>query len=165
MTSDDDSTTEVQTEREPETADQSTQEQDRPADPFLPPVGNRTRRHMAQFNGPRCRSPGPYDYTAVLVRGLSYTLSYEFPLVFDKGRPVRVNKTKFRYLCDVIDPVDFHDGHTRVRRRIRKFRFRGPDGAPIELPSIPDEYIDGVPVSDPFAVAQLERDLEGDDET
>ncbi len=160
----DDHTTDVQTEGEPETVDQSTEDYDGSADPFLPPPGHRTRRHMARFNGPQRRSSGPYDYTAVLVRGLSYTLSFEYPLVFEKGRPVKVNKTEFRYLCDAVDPVDFHDGHRRIRRRIRKFRFQGPDGEPVELSPFPDEYIDGAPVSDPFAAAQLARDLEGDEE-
>lgn len=86
------------------------------------------------------RPAGPLTKVAVLVRGISWTISYsDGPLVLPYDRPVKINEAEFERLAEAVDTIDYDSGMgTRCIRFINKFRFQTLDGEAIELPPKPD---------------------------
>ena len=99
-----------------------------------------SRSSGSRGSGANPRPAGPLTKVAVLIRGVSWTVSYsDGPLVLPFGRPVKVNETEFERLAEAVDSIDYDSGMgTRTIRFIRKFRFETLDGEAVELPPKPD---------------------------
>ncbi len=125
-----------------------------PAVVMMDPVGMRTPESWRRRSG-LARPVGPLDWVAVLVRGVSYTVSYvNGPLRFLKGEPVRINASELERLQLAVDHIDFEDVGTgvRIRRSIRKFSFTHLDsGKAVALDPIPDQECG------PFARTEAEQ--------
>ncbi len=125
-----------------------------PAVVMMDPVGMRTPESWRRRSG-LARPVGPLDWTATLVRGVSYTIGYiNGPLRFLKGEPVRINASELERLQGAVDYIDFDDvgAGTRIRRGIRKFSLAHHEsGEAVELDPILDEECG------PFARTELEQ--------
>ena len=110
-----------------------------PAPVVMEPPGYRTNPGWNRRDA-NPRPAGPLTKVAVLVRGISWTVSYsDGPLVLPYGRPVKINQTEFERLAEAVDSIDYDSGMgTRTIRFIRKFRFETLDGEAVELPPKPD---------------------------
>ena len=120
------------------------------------PPGHRVPDNLVRLGNPKTRPPGECLYRATLVRGLTYTLSYLVPLVFERGKPVEITQAEFEHLQGACDELTFFDGARRWRRRVRKFSFGAADGGPVDLPDLPDELV-GAGTGDPFEDAELAK--------
>ena len=140
-----------------------------PAPVALEPVGLRTapgwnRRDVNP------RPVGELTRKAMLVRGISWTISYsDGPLVFRHGERVAINESEFAKLVTAIDKIDFSDPGTglRVQRSIRKFRmFDIASGDEIEMEPLPDiECGPGADTRGIFERAASEKKFEGSEFT
>ena len=140
-----------------------------PAPAVVDQVGMRT---PVGWN-PKDRNPRPtgeLTRKAMLVRGISWTISYsDGPLVFRHGERVAINESEFAKLVTAIDKIDFSDPGTglRVQRSIRKFRmFDSATGDEIEMELLPD--VQCGPGSDTrgiFEKAAAEKRFEGSEFT
>ena len=125
--------------------------------------GFRVPEYWRRLGRGKPRPKAPLDHAAMLVRGISYTMSYsDGPVVFQKGERVPCTEGEYQYLAEAVDRVDFNDGTSRILRSIRKFRFFGPDGEAITLDPIPDKVL-GQAGRDMWERAEIERRFEGDD--
>ena len=122
---------------------------------------------------PRDRNPRPtgeLTRKAMLVRGISWTISYsDGPLVFRHGERVAINESEFVNLVTAIDKIDFSDPGTglRVQRSIRKFRmFDSATGNEIQMEPLPDvECGPGADTRGIFERAAAEKRFEGSEFT
>ena len=140
-----------------------------PAPVALEPVGLRTapgwnRRDVNP------RPVGELTRKAMLVRGISWTISYsDGPLVFRNGERVAINEFEFQRLSTAIDKIDFSDPGTglRVQRSIRKFRmFDSATGNEIQMEPLPDvECGPGADTRGIFERAAAEKRFEGSEFT
>ena len=132
----------------------------------LDQVGHRTNPTWS----PRDRNPRPVgarDRLAILVRGVTYTLSYsDGPVVLAYGKSVAINSAEFERLSQAVDKIDFEDPgkDTRTIRFIRKFRFETETGEAIELPAIADVDA-GQPVLSAADQAARDRLFQGAEHT
>lgn len=116
------------------------------------------------------RPVGPLTKTAVLIRGVTWTLSYSTgPVVFRHGESVEITESEFERLAKAIDRIDFADPGTglRVQRSIRKFRFfDSATGDEVEMEVLPDVQCGpGADTRDIFERAAAEKKFQGQEFT